>query len=96
MMNNYPYIQKMSDGKYHLFCGVCHMSNPSVEYKDAGMMRISTIVCDNYCSPKGTKNQICGFGDIPKFAEMLPVPDDEKKQAVIDVCEILGIDPNRV
>ena len=84
-MNSLPYIERLSDGKYHLFCGVCHESIPYVQQLPISGMTLRSITCGNHCSPGGHDNQICGMSDIPELA----VRDcgNGSKRAVLDVCE---------
>lgn len=88
----YPYIRKASDGKYHLYCGVCEKSNPFVQEIPAGMYKMYSIACQNGCSPTGKINQICTIRDIGSLAERDGQTQAERVQMIRDVCDSLGLD----
>jgi len=92
----YPYIKKASDGKYHLYCGVCGKSNPFVQELPAGMIKLYSIACKNKCSPTGNINQICNINDIKELAERDGQTQAEKVQMIRDVCDSLGLDSVRL
>ena len=89
IMSDLPFIQKMSDGKYHLFCGVCHGSNPYVHEVGTTLMPLYSIACGNHCGTSGGDNEICGISDIPKIAKR--DCGNEEKRVVNDICETLGL-----